>query len=107
MSALDFAMEPSFECANDNAGDVAFVNTTCSIGSRDAVEEYLACRLFPLSAGFGFREMEDEETPVSKITLPLLVVGTLLKNIWPADFFPCQPALASEKWKMRRHQCQK
>jgi hypothetical protein len=49
MSALDFAMEPSFECANDNASDVTFVNATCSIGSRDAVEEYLACGLLPLS----------------------------------------------------------
>jgi hypothetical protein len=49
MSALDFAVEPSFECANDNASDVTFVNATCSIGSRDAVEEYLACGLLPLS----------------------------------------------------------
>jgi hypothetical protein len=49
MSALDFAVEPSFECANDNASDVTFVNATRSIGSRDAVEEYLACGLLPLS----------------------------------------------------------
>jgi hypothetical protein len=35
------------------------------------VEEYLACGMFPLSAGFGFREIADGETPVSKIVLLL------------------------------------
>jgi hypothetical protein len=32
MTTLDFAMEPLFECANDDAGDVAFVKATHSIG---------------------------------------------------------------------------
>jgi hypothetical protein len=48
MTALDFAMEPPFECGDDDAGDVAFVKATRSIGGRDAIEEYMACGLFPL-----------------------------------------------------------
>jgi hypothetical protein len=38
MYALDFATDPSFECADNDAGDVAFLSATHSIGSRDAVE---------------------------------------------------------------------
>jgi hypothetical protein len=71
MVALDFATEPLFECVDDDAGDVAFVKATRSIGGRDAIEEYMACRLFPLVASFGLGEIADGETPVSKILLPL------------------------------------
>jgi hypothetical protein len=71
MSALDFATGPLFECAEDDASDITFVNATHSIGSWDTVEEYLAYRFFSLSAGFGFGEIEGREMPVSKITLPL------------------------------------
>jgi hypothetical protein len=46
MSGLDFATEPPFECPKNDAGDVAFVKATRSIGSRDAVEEYMAWGLF-------------------------------------------------------------
>jgi hypothetical protein len=33
MIALDFEMEPSFECGDGDAGDVAFVKATHSISS--------------------------------------------------------------------------
>jgi hypothetical protein len=71
MFALDFSMDPSFECAGNDAEDVVFVCATSFIGGRDVVEEYLACGLFLLSLRFGFGEIEDGETPMSKITLPL------------------------------------
>jgi hypothetical protein len=71
MSGLEFVMEPPFECSENDAGDVAFVKATNFIGSRDAVEEYMACRLFPLLANFGLGEVTDGETPASKQTLPL------------------------------------
>jgi hypothetical protein len=71
MSALDFSMDHSFECTDDDAGDVAFVHATSLIGGRDAVEENLACRLFSLSGGLGFEEITDSKTPISKITQPL------------------------------------
>jgi hypothetical protein len=62
MCALDFKTEPSFECGNDDASYAAFVSATRSIGGWDAVEEYMACGLFPLSTSFGLREIEDGET---------------------------------------------
>jgi hypothetical protein len=72
MNALDCATESSFECTDDDASDVAFVKGTRSIGRWDAVEEYMACGLFPLSSSFGLGKIDDGETPVSKINLPML-----------------------------------
>jgi hypothetical protein len=69
MTTLDFVTEPLFKCAEDDASDVAFVKATHSIGEWDTIEEYRACGLFPLSASFSFGEVEDKETPVSKINL--------------------------------------
>jgi hypothetical protein len=45
MTRLDFVMEPSFQCLDDKAGDVAFVKATRMIGGRHAIEEYMACEL--------------------------------------------------------------
>jgi hypothetical protein len=72
MAALDFAMEPSFECSDDDATDVAFVKATHSIGGQDTVEEYMACRLFPLLASFSLGEVSDGAAPDSRLSLPLL-----------------------------------
>jgi hypothetical protein len=54
MTPLDFTADPSFECADDDFGDAAFIRAASLIGGRDAVEEYLACGMFPLLANFGF-----------------------------------------------------
>jgi hypothetical protein len=72
MTALDFAMEPSFECVDDDANDAAIVKTTRCIGGYDAIEEYMDYGLFPLSASFDLGEIEEGEMTVSKRTLPLL-----------------------------------
>jgi hypothetical protein len=48
-----------------------------------AVEEYLASGMFPLLDGFGFGEIADDDTPVSKIVVPLPDYhskGTLQRN---------------------------
>jgi hypothetical protein len=71
MTTLDFSMDPPFECVDDDSEDIAFVHVMCLIGGWDAVEEYLACRLFSLLVGFSFREITKGETPVSKVRLPL------------------------------------
>jgi hypothetical protein len=73
MTGLNFAMKASFKCLDDNAGDVAFVRATCTIGSRDAVEEYMACGLFPLSASFGLVKIVEGEMLVSKLVVPMLL----------------------------------
>jgi hypothetical protein len=71
MGVVDFVMEPSFDCGNNDVGDATFITATYSIGGQDAVEEYMAYRLFPLSTGFGLGEVEKGETSVSKITMHL------------------------------------
>jgi hypothetical protein len=64
MTRLDFVTEPSFQCPNDEAGDVAFVKVTRAIGGRDVVEEYLACGFFALSVSFNMGKISKGETPV-------------------------------------------
>jgi hypothetical protein len=59
MTRLDFVTEPSFKCPNDKAGDVAFIKATHEIGGRDAVKEYMASGLFPLSVSFNLGEIVD------------------------------------------------
>jgi hypothetical protein len=46
MIGLDFGMEQPLECPEGNAGDVAFIKATRSIGSRDVVEEYIVTPYF-------------------------------------------------------------
>jgi hypothetical protein len=71
LTALDVSTDPLFQCADDDSGDVAFVQAMGLIGGRDTVKEYLACGLFPLSAWFSFGKIIDGEMPVSKVALPL------------------------------------
>jgi hypothetical protein len=64
MIALDFEMEPSFECGDGDAGDVDFVKATHSISSRDVAKEYMAYGHFPMSMTFRFGEVKHGETSV-------------------------------------------
>jgi hypothetical protein len=54
MAPLDFTMEPPFDCVDDHFEDIAFVRATSPISGRDAVDEYLACGMFPLLTSFIF-----------------------------------------------------
>jgi hypothetical protein len=71
MAPLDLLTDPSFECVDDDSGDLTFVHVTSLVDGQDTVEEYLACGMFLLWAGFGFTEIADGDTPVSEVTLPL------------------------------------
>jgi hypothetical protein len=71
MTRLDFVMEPSFECSDDEAGDMAFIKATRTIGGQDTVEEYMAYGLFPLLASFDLGENAEGETLVSKLVEPI------------------------------------
>jgi hypothetical protein len=52
MTALDFVTEPPFECPDGDAGDVAFIKATHSIGGRDVIEEYMVYGLSPFVGEF-------------------------------------------------------
>jgi hypothetical protein len=71
MMGLDFAMEPSFECLADNAGDMAFVKAMRTIDSQNTMKEYMTCGLFHLSVSFSLGEIVDGEMPVSKLAAPM------------------------------------
>jgi hypothetical protein len=75
MRELDFAVEPEVECPNDDG----FIWATTTTGGEDAVEEYVACKMYPLAAGFGFKSVPIGMTHVSKIEtcLSLFAVGTI------------------------------
>jgi hypothetical protein len=77
ISELDYVVEPEVECSADDPNDAAFVRATTTIGGRDAVEEYVACKMYPLSVNFGFKSVAVGLTAVSKVEtpLPLFVVG--------------------------------
>jgi hypothetical protein len=71
MCSLEFQTEPPFACADDDSGDVAFVQATKFIGGRDAVEEFIACGMYPLATGTNFDRVATRTTPVSKLKVPL------------------------------------
>jgi hypothetical protein len=48
----------------------AFIEANSLIEGRDAVEEFLACGLWPLGEQFGFR-VEAKESPLSKVMVPM------------------------------------
>jgi hypothetical protein len=55
MSPLDYVTVVN--CLDSDVNDAAFVRVTRKIGWHDAVEVFLACRIYPLSANFGFGEV--------------------------------------------------
>jgi hypothetical protein len=67
MSALDYTAEPEVECLDDDPNDAAFIRATTTIEGRDAVEEFMAWKMFPLAFGFGFKDMPVGTTPISKV----------------------------------------
>jgi hypothetical protein len=71
MSTLDYVVEPEVDCPDDDPNDASFVRATATIGVRDVVEEFSACKMYPLASGFGFKAVTVGSTPMSKVQTPL------------------------------------
>jgi hypothetical protein len=71
MSELNYAVEPEVECPNKDPNDDVFVRATATIEGRDAVEEYVVCKMYLLTVGFGFESVPLGMIPVSKVETPL------------------------------------
>jgi hypothetical protein len=71
MSCLNFRRKHSFDCADDDLSDDAFVWASKHIGGRDVVEEIIACNVWPLAVGISFEQVKVGVTPVSKLKVPL------------------------------------
>jgi hypothetical protein len=80
LCSLDFQTEPPFNCVDEDSRDVAFVKATNFIGGRDAVEEYLASKMYPLCASVSFKRVTHGVTPVSRLKLPLPKFCTARKD---------------------------
>jgi hypothetical protein len=94
MSELDYAIEPEVEYPDN---DATFVRATATIGGCDAVEEYVACKIYPLAASFGFESVPLGTTPVSKVETPLLLfaVGTIATEL--VDHFLAEVEIETER----------
>jgi hypothetical protein len=57
MSTLDYTVEPEVECSDDDPNNDDFVRATTTIGGWDTIEEFVACKMFPLASGFGFKDV--------------------------------------------------
>jgi hypothetical protein len=67
MSALNFRMKPSVQDLSDDS----FIWACKNIGGRDAVEEFISCGVWPLSAGVSFEHVKVGLTPASQLKVPL------------------------------------
>jgi hypothetical protein len=54
MTELDYLTEAPSSCGLEDANVAAFTEATSIIRGRDAVEDFLACGLWPLSEKFSF-----------------------------------------------------
>jgi hypothetical protein len=97
MGELDYVVEPEVECLDNDPNDAAFIWVTITIGGCDVVEEYIACKIFPLAASFGFESVPLGMTPMSKVEtpLPLFAVGTIA--VEHTDHFLAEVETETEK----------
>jgi hypothetical protein len=79
MTCLNYLMEAPSSGGSKDANFVAFVETTSSVGGRDAVEEFLASGLWPLSEKFGFK-VETKESPLSKVVVLMPQIDAAIRT---------------------------
>jgi hypothetical protein len=65
MSALSFHTKPSIQDSVGDLSDDAFVWASKNTGHRDAVEEFMSCGIWPLSAGVDFEHVKVDLTLIS------------------------------------------
>jgi hypothetical protein len=97
MGEFDYAIEPEVECPDNDPNDAAFIRATATIGGRDVVEEYVACKIYLLAASFGSESVPLRMTPVLKVEtpLPLFAVGTIA--VEHADHFLAEVETEAER----------
>jgi hypothetical protein len=71
MCSLEFRTDTPLDCADDDLGDVAFVQATKFIRGCDVVEEFIACGMYPLAVDAGFDRVAMRSMLVSKLKVPL------------------------------------
>jgi hypothetical protein len=77
MKRLDYLTDALHACGADNANVKDFAEPTAIIRGRDAVKEFLACGICPLSNNWDFA-VETKEDPLSKVIVPKLQVTAVI-----------------------------
>jgi hypothetical protein len=96
MSANNYQREDTTSCGPEDPNFTAFIKVTSLIGGHDAVEEFLACGLWPLGQQFGFL-VETKESPLSKVLVPMLqITATIGEWESEAQFVPRIEKAANE-----------
>jgi hypothetical protein len=85
MSAHDYTIELKVECPDGDANEAAFIRATTTIGGHDIVEEFLACKMYPLASSFGFRSVTIGMTPMSMVWTPLPLFPIEVVSMETAD----------------------
>jgi hypothetical protein len=66
----NYLNDAPFECSPEVVDVAAFIEAMSIISGHDAVEEFLACSMWPLSDSCGF-EVAIKETPLSRVVVPM------------------------------------
>jgi hypothetical protein len=97
MDELDYAIEPEVECPDTDPSDAAFIWATATIRGHDAIEEYVACKIYPLGASFGFEGAPLGTTPMLKVETPLLLLAMGTITVKHADHFLAEVEIEVER----------
>jgi hypothetical protein len=97
MNALDYTMELEVDCPDNDVNDVAFVRVIAIIGGHNAVEEFLACGMYPLSSGFGFRDVAVGMTVVLRVETSLSIFPVEAIHVEEADRFLAMVKMDTER----------
>jgi hypothetical protein len=77
MSALDYLMKVPHSYIMDDVNVLAFEESTKIIGGCNAVKDFLAYDIWPLSDVWDFK-VEKMESLLSKVTMPMLKVTAII-----------------------------
>jgi hypothetical protein len=70
---LDYKVEPSVDSPNTKVNDGAFIREMTMIGGHNTIEVFSVCGMYLFSIGFGFKNVTDGTTVMSKVVVPLTV----------------------------------
>jgi hypothetical protein len=91
------AYMPEVECLDDDLNDAAFIWATSTIGGRYTVDEYVACKLYPLATDFIFKSMPVGRTLLSKVEICLSLFAVVTIVAEHADHFLAEMEMYAER----------
>jgi hypothetical protein len=85
------------DCPDSDINNAAFVCMTTMIGGHDVVEEFLTCGMYPLLAGFSFKNVTTGMTAMSNVKVPLPVFPMEMILVESPDCFLSKVEIDAER----------